>query len=168
MFKSTLLSVISDARPKIAAYHFTTLQPNLGMVLLKDGRSFVAADLPGLIEGASQGLGLGFEFLRHVERTKVILHILDGSKIEGGLFEDYETIRHELESYDPEILKKGEIIVINKADDEHEAPGALPSGTLQPDPGLSADDPPDVHHHGSLLYAAKSDQLRRRHEKRDV
>lgn len=118
--KSTLLSVISDARPKIAAYHFTTLQPNLGMVQLKDGRTFVAADLPGLIEGASQGLGLGFEFLRHVERTKVILHVLDGSKQEGSLFTDYETIRNELGTYDPEILEKGEIIVINKSDDENE------------------------------------------------
>lgn len=118
--KSTLISVISEAKPKIAAYHFTTLQPNLGMVEVSDGRSFVCADLPGLIEGASQGLGLGFEFLRHVERTRVILHILDGSKIDGDLFTDYETIRHELESYDPEILKKGEIIVINKADSEYE------------------------------------------------
>ncbi len=118
--KSTLISVISEAKPKIAAYHFTTLQPNLGMVEVSDGRSFVCADLPGLIEGASQGLGLGFEFLRHVERTRVILHILDGSKINGDLFTDYETIRHELESYDPEILKKGEIIVINKADSEYE------------------------------------------------
>ena len=118
--KSTLISVISEAKPKIAAYHFTTLQPNLGMVEVADGRSFVCADLPGLIEGASQGLGLGFEFLRHVERTRVILHILDGSKIDGDLFTDYETIRHELESYDPEILKKGEIIVINKADSEYE------------------------------------------------
>ena len=118
--KSTLISVISEAKPKIAAYHFTTLQPNLGMVEVGDGRSFVCADLPGLIEGASKGLGLGFEFLRHIERTRVILHILDGSKIDGDLFTDYEKIRFELESYDPEILKKGEIIVINKSDSEYE------------------------------------------------
>ncbi|MCR5741268.1 MAG: GTPase ObgE [Gammaproteobacteria bacterium] len=118
--KSTLISVISEAKPKIAAYHFTTLQPNLGMVETKDGRTFVCADLPGLIEGASKGLGLGFEFLRHVERTRLILHILDGSKEEGDLFKDYETIREELNSYDPSILNKKELIVINKSDSEFE------------------------------------------------
>ena len=117
--KSTLISVISEAKPKIAAYHFTTLQPNLGMVYVKDGRSFVCADLPGLIEGASQGLGLGFQFLKHIERTKVIIHILDGEKVNGSLFEDYEKIRLELENYDPEILKKSELIVINKSDSEY-------------------------------------------------
>ena len=81
--KSTLLSVISSARPKIGAYHFTTLVPNLGMVTTSDGRSFAAADLPGLIEGASQGVGLGTQFLRHIERTRVILHVIDMSGMEG-------------------------------------------------------------------------------------
>ncbi|MBP5342637.1 GTPase ObgE [bacterium] len=114
--KSTIISVISECKPKIAAYHFTTLQPNLGMVLVPDDKSFVCADLPGLIEGASEGLGLGFQFLKHVERTKVIVHVLDGSKEEGSLFKDYESIRNELKIYDENILKKGELIVINKSD----------------------------------------------------
>jgi len=114
--KSTLISVISECRPKIAAYHFTTLQPNLGLVDVKDGRTFVCADLPGLIEGASNGLGLGFQFLKHVERTKVILHILDGEKEEGNLINDYDTIRNELKLYDENILNKGELIIINKMD----------------------------------------------------
>ncbi len=116
--KSTIISVISKARPKIAAYHFTTLEPNLGMVDVKDGRSFVCADLPGLIEGASSGLGLGFQFLKHVERTRVIIHVLDGSKTEGSLFKDYEAIRNELKLYDENILNKKEVIVINKNDSE--------------------------------------------------
>ncbi len=117
--KSTLISVISECKPKIAAYHFTTLQPNLGMVLVPDDRSFVCADLPGLIEGASSGLGLGFQFLKHVERTKVIIHVLDGEKTEGRLIDDYETIRNELKLYDENILDKGEIIVMNKMDSEY-------------------------------------------------
>ena len=117
--KSTLISAISKARPKIAEYHFTTLEPNLGMVLLKDGRSFVCADLPGLIEGASKGLGLGFEFLRHIERTKVILHILDASMEGANLLKDYDSIRNELGEYDETILKKEEIIVLNKMDSEY-------------------------------------------------
>ena len=117
--KSTLISAISKARPKIAEYHFTTLEPNLGLVEVKDGRSFVCADLPGLIEGASKGLGLGFEFLRHIERTKIILHILDGSDIEGKLLENYLSIRKELEEYDLNILKKTEIIVLNKMDSDN-------------------------------------------------
>ncbi len=117
--KSTIISVISECKPKIASYHFTTLNPNLGMVQVSDGRSFVCADLPGLIEGASSGLGLGFQFLKHVERTKVIIHVLDGDKIEGNLFNDYETILNELKIYDENILKKGQLIVINKSDSPH-------------------------------------------------
>lgn len=117
--KSTIISVISECKPKIAAYHFTTLQPNLGMVMVPDGRSFVCADLPGLIEGASEGLGLGFQFLKHVERTKVIIHVLDGSKETNDLFKDYESIRNELKLYDENITKKGELIVINKLDSEY-------------------------------------------------
>lgn len=115
--KSTLLSVISAARPKIAAYHFTTLVPNLGMVQLKDGRSFVAADLPGLIEGASQGVGLGTQFLRHIERTRVILHVIDMSGMEGrDPFEDYLAINKELEAHNLRLLERPQIIVANKMD----------------------------------------------------
>lgn len=117
--KSTLISVISECKPKIADYHFTTLQPNLGMVRVNDEKSFVCADLPGLIEGASRGLGLGIQFLKHIERTKVILHILDGSKPEGNLFADYQCIRNELKMYDESLLEKGELIVINKRDSEY-------------------------------------------------
>ena len=102
--KSTLLSVISAAKPKIAAYHFTTLNPNLGVVKLKDNRSFVMADLPGLIEGASAGLGLGHKFLRHAMRTKVIAHVIDMGSSEGrNPIDDYETIRKEIESYSSKL-----------------------------------------------------------------
>ena len=98
--KSTLISAVSAAKPKIASYHFTTLVPNLGMVSVGDGRSFVMADLPGLIEGASQGLGLGFQFLRHIERCRVIVHVVDIAKSEGrDPYEDYLKIRKELEEY---------------------------------------------------------------------
>lgn len=115
--KSTLLSVISAARPKIADYHFTTLAPNLGVVQVKDGRSFVAADLPGLIEGASSGAGLGLQFLRHIERTRVIVHIVDMARVEGrDPFDDYLKIKKELEEYDKKLLLRPEIIVANKMD----------------------------------------------------
>ena len=115
--KSTLLSIISAARPKIGAYHFTTLVPNLGMVNTKDGRSFVAADLPGLIEGASQGVGLGTQFLRHIERTRVILHVIDMSGMEGrDPYEDYLAINHELASYNLRLMERPQIIVANKMD----------------------------------------------------
>ena len=116
--KSTLLSKISAAKPKIAAYHFTTLLPNLGMVRTKDGRSFVAADLPGLIEGASEGIGLGDKFLRHIERTRIILHVVDMSGIEGDPYENYLTIRKELNNYSEKLSNKFEIIVANKMDME--------------------------------------------------
>ena len=115
--KSTILSVISSARPKIGAYHFTTLVPNLGMVHLPDGRSFVAADLPGLIEGASQGGGLGTQFLRHIERTRVILHVIDMSGMEGrDPYEDYLAINHELASHNLRLMERPQIIVANKMD----------------------------------------------------
>ena len=115
--KSTLLSKISAAKPKIASYHFTTLNPNLGVVKTIDGRSFVAADLPGLIEGASEGAGLGDKFLRHIERTKIICHVIDMSGIEGrNPYEDYETIRNELKNYSEKLANKEEIIVANKMD----------------------------------------------------
>ncbi|WHA10408.1 GTPase ObgE [Enterococcus montenegrensis] len=115
--KSTLLSVISSARPKIGAYHFTTLVPNLGMVTTTDGRSFAVADLPGLIEGASQGVGLGTQFLRHIERTRVILHVIDMSGMEGrDPYEDYLAINKELESHNLRLLERPQIIVANKMD----------------------------------------------------
>lgn len=115
--KSTLLSVISKARPQIADYHFTTIVPNLGVVQVKDGRSFVMADLPGLIEGASQGKGLGHQFLRHIERCRVIVHIIDMSGSEGrDPYEDYVTINKELGEYEYRLLERPQIIVANKMD----------------------------------------------------
>lgn len=115
--KSTILSVVSQAKPKIGAYHFTTLVPNLGMVQAPNGSSFAMADLPGLIEGASQGVGLGIQFLRHIERTRVIVHVIDMGATEGrDPFEDFETINKELESYELKLLERPMIIVANKMD----------------------------------------------------
>ncbi len=115
--KSTLLSVVSAARPKIADYHFTTLQPNLGMVETEDHRSFVMADLPGLIQGASEGVGLGHQFLRHIERTRVIVHIIDMASTEGrDPYDDFVTINEELRAYDQTLLERPQIIVANKMD----------------------------------------------------
>lgn len=115
--KSTLLSKVSKARPKIAEYHFTTLSPNLGVVETPDKRSFVMADLPGLIEGASEGAGLGDKFLRHIERTKVIAHVIDMSGIEGrNPYDDYVTINKELENFSKKLIQKPQVIVANKMD----------------------------------------------------
>ncbi|MEG1506977.1 MAG: GTPase ObgE [Bacilli bacterium] len=115
--KSTLLSMISASKPKIAAYHFTTLSPNLGVVKLKDGRNFVMADLPGLIEGASDGIGLGDEFLKHALRTRVIGHVIDMGSSEGrNPIDDYKIIRHEIEKYNEKLANKKEIIIANKMD----------------------------------------------------
>jgi GTPase len=115
--KSTLLSVVSSARPKIAEYHFTTIVPNLGMVETEDGRSFVMADLPGLIEGAHSGVGLGHQFLRHIERTRVIIHVIDMASMEGrDPYEDYITINKELEQYNLRLTERPQIIVANKMD----------------------------------------------------
>lgn len=115
--KSTLLSVITAAKPKIGAYHFTTIVPNLGMVRTKSGASFAVADLPGLIEGASQGVGLGTQFLRHIERTRVILHVVDMSASEGrDPYEDYLSINKELETYNLRLMERKQIIVANKMD----------------------------------------------------
>jgi GTP-binding protein len=115
--KSTILSVVSSAKPEIADYPFTTLTPKLGVVNVGDGRSFVMADLPGLIEGASAGAGLGIQFLRHIERTRVILHLVDISASEGrNPYQDYLTINKELENYNPKLLQRPQIIVANKMD----------------------------------------------------
>ncbi|SER85221.1 GTPase ObgE [Psychrobacillus sp. OK032] len=115
--KSTLLSVVSAAKPKIAEYHFTTIVPNLGMVETEDHRSFAMADLPGLIEGASEGVGLGHQFLRHIERTRVIVHVIDMSGMEGrDPYEDYLTINEELKQYNLRLTERPQIIVANKMD----------------------------------------------------
>jgi GTPase len=115
--KSTLLSVVSSAKPKIAEYHFTTIVPNLGMVETDDGRSFVMADLPGLIEGAHSGVGLGHQFLRHIERTRVIVHVIDMAAMEGrDPYEDYLTINRELKEYNLRLTERPQIIVANKMD----------------------------------------------------
>lgn len=112
--KSTLISVISAARPKIADYPFTTLVPNLGIVRVAEGRSFVVADIPGLIEGAHQGKGLGLQFLRHIQRTKVLVFLIEGSR--GMLKEDFEVLMNELESFDAELPRKRSIVVVTKID----------------------------------------------------
>lgn len=115
--KSTLLSMVTNANPKIANYHFTTLTPNLGVVRSNSGSDFVMADIPGLVEGASEGVGLGHEFLRHTERTKVFIHVVDGSGLEGDdPLESIEKIRQELEKYNPELLKRPTVIAVNKTD----------------------------------------------------
>lgn len=123
--KSTLLSVLTKARPKIANYPFTTLEPNLGVMIVEKGKGLVMADIPGLIEGASKGKGLGIKFLRHVERCQILVHVLDGAKLlekssgrlpEDQLKEDYEAIRKELGEHAKELVKKPEIVVLNKID----------------------------------------------------
>lgn len=115
--KSTFLSTVTEARPKIANYHFTTLEPNLGVVKTKDGDGFVIADIPGIIEGASEGIGLGIQFLRHVERTRLLLHFLDVSGQEGrNPVEDFYAINKELKKYSNKLSKRKQIIVANKID----------------------------------------------------
>ena len=115
--KSTIISKISAAKPKIAAYHFTTLKPNLGVVRASNNRSYVVADLPGLIEGASLGEGLGDKFLKHIERTRVIAHVIDISGIEGrNPYDDYVTINKELEAFNKKIMDKPQIVIANKMD----------------------------------------------------
>ncbi len=130
--KSTLLSRVSNAQPKIANYHFTTLTPNLGVVDLEDARGFVIADIPGLIEGASQGAGLGHEFLRHIERTKVIIHIVDAAGTEGrDPIADIYAINKELESYNADISKRPQVIAANKIDAIYSAQDSDPLAALK-------------------------------------
>lgn len=115
--KSTFLSRVTNATPKIANYHFTTLNPNLGVVDLDDAKGFVIADIPGLIEGASEGVGLGHDFLKHIERTKIILHIVDAASVEGrDPVEDIKIINKELEAYNQELMDRPQIIAANKID----------------------------------------------------
>lgn len=130
--KSTLLSRVTNAQPKIANYHFTTLSPNLGVVDLEDSRGFVIADIPGLIEGASEGAGLGHEFLRHIERTKVIIHIVDAAGTEGrDPVADIYAINKELESYNADISKRPQVIAANKMDAVYAGSGDDPLATLK-------------------------------------
>ena len=137
--KSTLLSRVTNARPKIANYHFTTLNPNLGVVDLDGGRGFVIADIPGLIEGASEGVGLGHEFLRHIERTKVIIHMVDAASTEGrDPVADIKAINEELRAYNPELLKRPQVIAANKidaiyTDDETENPVDVIKKVFEPE-----------------------------------
>lgn len=115
--KSTILSKVSNARPKIADYHFTTLVPNLGVVSLGEGRGFVMADIPGIIKGAAEGVGLGLDFLRHIERTRVILHVIDAASVEGrDPIQDIEAINEELTTYSKQMAERPTIIVANKLD----------------------------------------------------
>lgn len=153
--KSTLLSSVSAARPKVGAYHFTTLSPELGVVEADDGRSFVMADLPGLIAGASQGQGLGHEFLRHVERTRVIIHVIDMAATEQrDPVEDYQIIRQELLSHDATLADRPELIAANKMDlPDAEAQlvrfrDAHPTARIYPISGVTGAGVP------ALLYAA--------------
>ena len=119
--KSTLLSRVTNAQPKIANYHFTTLNPNLGVVDLGDGSGFVIADIPGLIEGAADGVGLGHDFLQHIERTRVLIHVLDGASVEGrDPIADYYAINKELEAYNPDLLNRPQFIAANKMDAVYE------------------------------------------------
>ena len=134
--KSTLLSRVTNAKPKIANYHFTTLNPNLGVVDLDGSEGFVIADIPGLIEGAAEGVGLGHEFLRHIERTKVIIHIVDAASIEGrDPIDDINKINCELEAYNPELLKRPQVIAANKIDaiySEEDSPIELIRAEFEP------------------------------------
>lgn len=115
--KSTILSMVTSARPKIADYHFTTLEPNLGVVKTEYGDGFVLADIPGIIEGASEGIGLGLRFLRHIERTRLLLHVIDVSGSEGrDPVEDFKTINKELKKYSEKLSTRKQIIVANKID----------------------------------------------------
>ena len=137
--KSTLLSRVTNAQPKIANYHFTTLNPNLGVVDLEGANGFVIADIPGLIEGASEGVGLGHEFLRHIERTKVIIHMADAASTEGrDPVADIKAINEELRAYNPELLKRPQVIAANKidaiyTDDETENPVDVIKKAFEPE-----------------------------------
>lgn len=152
--KSTFLSVVTAARPQIAAYPFTTLEPNIGVVNLKDGRSFVLADMPGLIEGAAEGKGLGDEFLRHIRRCRVLIHVLDMSGEERDPLEDYVIINQELASYDGELAKRPQIIIANKMDAEGASENLKKFKAAHPD--LKIYETSTMKHEGldAVLYAA--------------
>ena len=152
--KSTLLSVVSKARPAIADYHFTTLVPNLGVVQVKDGRSFVMADLPGLIKGASQGKGLGHEFLKHIERCRVLIHVIDMGSVDGrNPIEDYEIINDELKQYEYRLSERPQVILANKMDVEGANENLVAFKQAYPD--LKVFEGSTIIHDGmdALLYA---------------
>ena len=160
--KSTLLSKISNAAPKIANYHFTTLEPNLGVVDLGDGQGFVVADIPGLIEGASQGAGLGHEFLRHIERCKILVHVVDAASVEGrDPVEDIYRIDEELSAYNVSLEKKPQIIAANKIDAIY---------VPQPDDaaGVSALDPDDAGNENSSVETNPVDRIKAEFEPKGV
>ena len=141
--KSTLLSKSSNARPEIANYHFTTLSPHLGVVDINGGKSFVMADIPGIIEGASEGVGLGFDFLRHIERTKVFIHVVDAAGSEGrNPLEDIETIHNELKKYNNSLMERPIIIAANKTD-------------------IISDEPVDIDDNGEFIYSEEHDNVRK-------
>lgn len=145
--KSTLLTKCSNARPEIANYHFTTLSPHLGVVDVNGGQSFVMADIPGIIEGASEGVGLGFDFLRHIERTKVFVHVVDASGSEGrNPLEDIEVIHNELLKYNNELMERPIIIACNKTD-------------------IISDEPIDIDDNGEFIYSPEHDYVRQIKEK---
>ena len=145
--KSTLLSKSSNARPEIANYHFTTLSPHLGVVDINGGNSFVMADIPGIIEGASEGVGLGFDFLRHIERTKVFVHVVDAAGSEGrNPLEDIETIHNELKKYNEKLLERPIIIAANKID-------------------IISDEPVDILDNGEFVYSPEHDYVKQITEK---
>ncbi|MCQ2542648.1 MAG: GTPase ObgE [Lachnospiraceae bacterium] len=145
--KSTLLTKCSNARPEIANYHFTTLSPHLGVVDVNGGQSFVMADIPGIIEGASEGVGLGFDFLRHIERTKVFVHVVDASGSEGrNPLEDIEVIHNELLKYNNELMERPIIIACNKTD-------------------IISHEPIDIDDNGEFIYSPEHDYVRQIKEK---
>ncbi len=152
--KSTFLSIVTNAKPEIAAYQFTTIEPNIGVVSLPDERGFVLADMPGLIEGAGEGRGLGHEFLRHIRRCRVLIHVIDMSASQGDPIECYETINKELAVYDADLEKKPQIIVANKMDDEY-APEYL-AEFKEKYPDLKIFEISAIQHKGidPVLYAA--------------
>lgn len=155
--KSTFLSVVSNARPEIAAYPFTTKEPNLGVVTLPDERSFVLADMPGLIEGAGEGRGMGFEFLRHIRRCRVLIHIIDMSGEERDPEEAYNAINAELRTYDEELASRPQIVVANKMDDEISA--MYLEEFRKKHPELKIYPASTLHHEGidEILYAAMAE-----------
>ncbi len=152
--KSTFLSIVTNAKPEIAAYQFTTIEPNIGVVSLPDERGFVLADMPGLIEGAGEGRGLGHEFLRHIRRCRVLIHIIDMSGTQGDPIECYETINKELAVYDADLEKKPQIVVANKMDDEYA--GEYLSEFKEKYPDLKIFEISALEHKGidPVLYAA--------------
>lgn len=155
--KSTFLSIVTKAKPEIAAYPFTTIEPNIGVVDLENEKGFVLADMPGLIEGAGEGKGLGHEFLRHIRRCRVLIHVMDMSGAAGDPCDNYEIINHELASYDEDLEKKPQIVVANKMDDEYA--GEYLTEFKKKYPDLKVYEVSAIKHQGlkEVLYAAQKE-----------